>query len=124
MLLGWAAVGALVAFGLAAAFTPFLLLVVPAAGLALLLGLRTGLGRSTWAALGGAAWVPLWLAWSDRRGPGAVCTGSVESSSCSTVGSPWPWLVIGLALLAVGLGVAIRRPAADVDAPERGRAAL
>ena len=110
VLLAWALSGAVLALGLGTAFTPWLLLSVPAVGLALLLGLRSGTDRRAWAALAGAGWLPLWLAWLNRDGPGDVCTGSVAASTCTTEGSPWPWLVAGLVMLVGGLVLALAPP--------------
>jgi hypothetical protein len=110
VVLAWVVSGAVFTFGLGAAFTPLLLLSLPALVLGLLLGLRAGFDRRAWAALAGAAWLPLWVAWQDRGGPGDVCTGTVEANSCSTVGTPWPWLAVGVVLLVAGLGLARPRP--------------
>jgi MYXO-CTERM domain-containing protein len=105
----WALSGVLLTVGLGAAFTPWVLLSVPALGLVLLLGLRCGFDRRAWTALAGAAWLPLWLAWLDRSGPGDVCTGSTEAMSCSTTGDPWPWLGAGVLMVVAALVLALRR---------------
>ena len=109
MVPAWVVSGAVFTFGLGAAFTPWLLLTLPALGLALLVGRRQGFDRRAWAALAGAGWLPLWLASLNRGGPGDVCTGSVDEMSCSTMGSPWPWLGTGLAVVVLGTALVARR---------------
>jgi hypothetical protein len=45
----------------------------------------------------------LYVAFLNRSGPGVVCTVTSTSSSCVERWSPWPWLVIGTAILVAGL---------------------
>jgi hypothetical protein len=53
--------------------------------------------------LAGLGIAPLFVALVNRDGPGQVCTTSATSSSCTQELSPWPWLIAGLVLLAVGI---------------------
>ncbi|HTG47702.1 MAG TPA: hypothetical protein VK646_08620 [Actinomycetota bacterium] len=48
--------------------------------------------------------VPLfYVAYLNRGGPGTVCTITASSQTCTEEWSPWPWLVIGIALLVGGV---------------------
>ena len=108
IVLAWVGVGALAGLALAATFTPAILLLVPAALAAVLLGRRAGWGRHAFGALAGLGVLPLALAWLNRAGPGEVCQGSADIQSCSDASSPWPWLVLGVALVLGGV-LAARR---------------
>jgi len=45
----------------------------------------------------------LWVAYVDRAGPGLECAPtSAGGRYCVETWNPWPWLVIGLGLLAAG----------------------
>jgi hypothetical protein len=105
----WALVGAVFAVGLD--IPPVLL---AAGGLGLLAG-RAGGGRGAWGFATGAGVPFLYVAYVNRQGPGTVChaigTGRYRGSECGEVLDPWPWLVVGLVLIAVGVvGYVVRRP--------------
>lgn len=54
---------------------------------------------------GAGAAVPLLLvAWLNRGGPGQRCSTDGTTQSCTDLMNPWPWLGIGLVLLAGSLG--------------------
>lgn len=103
LVLAWAGVGALTGLALAATFTPLILLLLPAAGAAVLLGRRGGWGTEAFGFVAGLGVLPLVIGWLNRGGPGEVCQGPVDSPSCSDASSPWPWLVLGAALVVGGL---------------------
>jgi protein-S-isoprenylcysteine O-methyltransferase Ste14 len=61
---------------------------------------RSSAARAGLAGIVSGIGVPLlYVAFLNRSGPGVVCTGR----SCTDEWSPWPWLLIGAALLLVGL---------------------
>jgi len=43
-----------------------------------------------------------YVAYLNRSGPGTICTTTATSQTCSDEWSPWPWLVIGIALFLGG----------------------
>jgi hypothetical protein len=109
--LWWALVGAVAAFGVAAllsvgVFVLPVALVLAGAGL-WSRRLRTGALPGL---LVGASLVPFWLAVQNRAGPGEVCETTPTVSTCTEQFSPWPFLLVGLALLAAGVWV-LRREA-------------
>lgn len=100
----WFVVGAAFGFGVVGMLTigpPLVLLGV----IMTVIGLKVHRfhGRSTWLVLVGAATAPLMLAWLNRSGPGMVCTTRGDVSGCTQEWSPWPFLVVGLLMIAAGL---------------------
>lgn len=71
---------------------------------ALLLAL-TPIDRSLLGAVSGAAAPLFYVAWVNREGPGMVCHLDASGGSCSERWNPWPWLVVGVVLLSVGVAV-------------------
>jgi bacteriorhodopsin len=73
--------------------------------------------------LSGVGMLALYIAYLNRHGPGEVCGHSVTDHHCTTEWSPWPWLFVGVLLLAAGV-VLLRvfRRAGD-DRGQRVRAA-
>ncbi len=102
----WVLVGA--AVGLAA-------LSFPALGLLILVlvsvfaAAKPGLGRSALGALAGAGAVCVYVAYVQRRGPGTVCWHTATASGCDQYLNPWPWLVVGLALVLAAFIAQIRQ---------------
>jgi len=45
----------------------------------------------------------LYVAWLNRDGPGTVCTATGSGTDCTDEWSPWPWLVLGLVVVAAGI---------------------
>jgi len=105
----WAAIGALLGFGVVSLLTigVFLLPVAIALGVAGILWapLRN---QSAISLLGGLAAAPLDLAWLNREGPGTVCETIEDVTECSEQWSPWPIVAVALLLLAVPVVVAVR----------------
>ena len=100
--IAWAAVGAGYAFGVLGALSigVFVLAIAAVATVVLarlpqartgLTGLVSGLGLPL-----------LYVAFLNRAGQGMVCTTTATSQSCTDEWSPWPWLLIGVALVVVG----------------------
>jgi hypothetical protein len=107
--LWWAAVGALASIGLIALLTIGLLFLVGAAvlvGLGLVLGpVRRG---GVVGVVAGLSAAPLALAYLNRGGPGTVCKTVGAVHQCEDLWSPWPLLVVGLAVLLAGVAVCVR----------------
>lgn len=85
---------------------------VVALGGAVLLIWRRGLGGSATGVLSGAGLIPLYIAYLNRHGPGQVCRSAGSTSTeCTDAWNPWPFLAIGLLLIAAGafLFVILRR---------------
>ncbi|WP_435745570.1 hypothetical protein [Nocardioides sp. SYSU DS0663] len=110
--LWWAVTGALVAFGVLSLLSIGVLLLAAAVPLVVVGVLSARLRNiARVAALAGAAVAPLFLAWSNRDGPGTVCRTLPDGSACEQQWSPWPFLVVAVGLVAVSVGavVAARR---------------
>ena len=56
--------------------------------------------RSALAAVAGLALPVLYIAWLNKGGPGEVCTSNSTGTSCTDAWSPWPFVAVGLFLLA------------------------
>lgn len=104
----WCLAGTGFAVGVLALFTvgPFLLLASYALSGVLLW--RVGFGWAMAGLLSGAAVPMLWVAWANRHGPGTSCTSTALSTRCTEEWSPWPWLVLAVALVAVSVVVFVR----------------
>lgn len=99
--LAWAGVATLVVVGFVSILSVgLLLLAVGCVAGALVLRWRNGLARAAFGVLAGAGVPFLYVAWTNRSGPGSVCTHDRRGSSCTQELSPWPWLAIGLLLIA------------------------
>jgi len=51
----------------------------------------------------------LYVAYSNRAGPGTICTTVTGGQDCNSEWSPWPWLAIGVILLALGVAAFVGR---------------
>lgn len=51
----------------------------------------------------------LYVAYLNRAGPGTICTTVTGGQECDDEWSPWPWLAVGVILLALGAAVFVRR---------------
>jgi hypothetical protein len=100
----WAIVGVGGLIGLVSFITPAAVL----AGIAILLAVWFAVRRPAFgaSAFGAAA---LLVAFLQRRGPGAVCWHTATASGCDDYLNPWPWLLIGLALVVTGVVLQVRR---------------
>jgi hypothetical protein len=103
--LGWFVVGALYALAVLAILT-IGIFVLPIA-----IGLTVVLVRSPRASAGlpglvsGLALPVLYVAYLNRDGPGDVCTTHAGGVNCTEEWSPWPFLVVGVALVCAGLAL-------------------
>jgi hypothetical protein len=96
----WLAIGAGFSFGVLSVDGVFLM---PASVIAaILLVRRPNPGRGLPGFVDGLGIAPLVIAYLNRDGPGDICTTTAHSAVCSQQGSPWPWLAVGIILLAVG----------------------
>lgn len=105
----WAVAGASVAVGLLAVLT-IGVFVLPAA--AALIGVLAWRGDRRLAAPGiltGLGLLPLYVGYLNRGGPGMVCTGTAANGSCTQEMSPWPWIAVGLCLIAAGTAICVRQ---------------
>ena len=93
----WAVVGATAALGLIS-LGP-LALVVPAIIAAAAMAPIPSVRRSALGLLAGAGFLPLFVAYVQREGPGTTCWHTATASGCDQHLNPLPWLVVGLALV-------------------------
>ena len=102
----WTAVGAGACLALLTLLTigPFVLVAVLAA-LAVLIPRRGSVEHGVTGLLSGAGLLALYIAYLNRDGPGEVCRSSATEQSCTSEWSPWPWLVLGLVLVAAGVAL-------------------
>ncbi|MGY9067455.1 hypothetical protein [Streptomyces sp. CAS3] len=99
--LAWGAVGACAALGLAALLSVGVLLL--AAAVAAVLLLRKGHRITALGALAGPALPLLYLAYSNRGGPGSVCRSTATETICTDEFAPLPFLLTGVLLLAASV---------------------
>ena len=95
----WVVVGSAAAFGLVIFGT---LVAVPILGIGLLAATRPALLRSWPGVLAGIGTMSLYVAYVQRRGPGTICWHTANASGCDQYANPWPWLVVGVGLVALG----------------------
>ncbi len=106
----WAVVGLAATFGLLSFITP----AAVAGGVAILLAVwfavrKPAFGASAFGAITGVGGMALVVAFLQRRGPGTVCWHTATASGCDDYLNPWPWLLVGLALVVTGVALQIRR---------------
>jgi len=96
----WTLTGLLGGFGIASILTIGAPLLGVAAVAALVGTLRPSLRGAPVASCGFGVAVPiLWIAWLNRGGPGTVCHTSATEASCTDEWSPWPFVVVAVALV-------------------------
>jgi hypothetical protein len=98
----WAVFGAATAFGTVSFPTLAFLLIIIGGSMA---AFRPALRRSWIGAMAGAGALYMYVAYVQRRGPGTVCWHTATASGCDQYLNPWPWLVVGVALVVTGLVV-------------------
>jgi len=105
----WGLVGALLGLGIIGILTIGIAFLVPGLALAVVgILIPTLKNRSAFAVVGGLAAAPLYLAWLNRGGPGEVCSAVGTGTSCVDEWSPWPFVVVAVALV-LGLVLLVRR---------------
>ncbi|MDT4911026.1 MAG: hypothetical protein QOC66_154 [Pseudonocardiales bacterium] len=104
----WAGVAILLSLALLTPFTIGPIAALLACPVLVVLLRRHGGDGSAVAALVGAGAFPLVIAYLNRHGPGDFCTRTASSESCEEQWSPWPWAVVGVALIVAGLAGCLR----------------
>ncbi len=64
---------------------------------------RVGVGPALTGIISGAAAPLLYVAWLNRDGPGSHCTVTATSSSCTDEWTPWPFVVVAVAMVVAGV---------------------
>lgn len=99
----WAPIGVGYAFAMIG-IASLGLLVLPVAIAATVVLARRVLFRDGLAGLvAGLGVPPLYVAYLNRAGPGNVCTAIPGGYSCNQELSPWPWVGVGVSLIAAGV---------------------
>jgi len=97
----WALLGAALVLGV---FTLTVLFLVPIVIGVAAFAIRPRLARSAFGLLAGVGLVSMYVAYVQRRGPGTVCYQTATGGSgCDEYLNPWPWLVVGVVLVCVGV---------------------
>jgi hypothetical protein len=99
----WTAVGAGACLALLTVLTIGLpvLVVVLIAG-ALLVRRAGTMEHGVTGLMSGAGLLLVFIAYLNRHGPGEYCQTTATERHCASEWSPWPWLVVGLFLVAGG----------------------
>lgn len=101
--IAWAAVGAGYAFGVLGALSIGVFVLAVTAVATVLLARRPQARVGLTGLVSGLGLPLLYVAFLNRAGPGTVCTKTATGGqSCTDEWSPWPWLLIGVALVVVG----------------------
>ncbi len=79
------------------------LFVVPVVVALVLMVVRPNVMKSSVGLITGAGLVLIYVAYVQRRGPGTVCWQTATASGCDEYLNPWPWLVVGVVLVCVGI---------------------
>jgi di/tricarboxylate transporter len=78
-------------------------LVAVIVALAVLLRRSGGFDAGVTGLLSGAGLLMVYIAYLNRDGPGEVCRINPTGQECTSEWSPWPWLVLGIVLVAAGV---------------------
>ena len=97
---GWIAIGILWALSIASARSigVFVMPVALIGTLVMCLGYTRPVAWP--GSIGGAGLVGCYLAFLHRHGPGRYCTAPADPATCTQLLNPWPFLAVGIALLA------------------------
>ena len=107
--LAWPVVGAALAVSVLGALT-IGIFILPFALLGLFILLKWGGDRRSSVGLISGIGLPLlYVAFLNRDGPGTICRSYGNGGQqCMEEWSPWPWFLIGSALLATGIALFVR----------------
>jgi hypothetical protein len=107
--LGWALLGAGIGVGFGAVLVVGLVVALALLVLGGIVVARQGLRPAQLGVISGFGVLPLIIAWLNRQGPGQYCTSSGTSGSqCVAQWSPWPFALVGIALVVVGVLLFLR----------------
>ena len=98
--------GVCVAFGFVASFGLLVagtFALVPVGIAAALLFRRRAFRSSAFGLPVGVGLLSLFVAYLQRRGPGTICWHTASAAGCDQYADPKPWLLAGLAFVALGL---------------------
>lgn len=118
--LAWLLVGAALALGVLSMLSIGIFVLPPAIVAAALLPRHQPARASAAGLIAGLGLPVLYVGYLNREGPGTVCHSTAVEQSCVDESSPWPWLAIGLALVAVGIGLHVWRRSAGHRAGQVG----
>ena len=99
----WSLVGAGACLAVLGALTIGIFVAPVVAVLAGVLLVTAGASRSIFGAVSGVSLMLFFVAWTNREGPGEVCTVKPHFTECAERWNPWPWFVVGLVFLSVGI---------------------
>jgi hypothetical protein len=99
----WTAVGAGACLALLTVLTIGLPVLVVVLIAAVVLVRRAGtIEQGVTGLMSGAGLLLIFIAYLNRHGPGEYCRTTATEQHCTSEWSPWPWLVVGLFLVAGG----------------------
>jgi hypothetical protein len=101
----WFLVGAGFALALLGAMTIGIFVLPVVLGVTALVATRRGSTVGVGGLVAGPALLLFFVAYLNRDGPGTICRSIESGTECVEEWSPWPWLAVGVLMLAVGLGV-------------------
>jgi hypothetical protein len=101
--LAWVAVGAGLSFGVLAILSIGVFVLAVTVVATFFLARRSDARAGVAGLVSGFGLPLLYVAFLNRWGPGMICTATATGTSCADQWSPWPWLLIGSALVAVGV---------------------
>jgi hypothetical protein len=101
----WAWFAAWAGFGCLASLvaTSFFLVLAPFLAAAAIAVTPRAIRRNAFGMLVGAAYIPLWVTWVNRHGPGIARWHAVNSGGWQTESDPKPWLLAGLTMVGVAV---------------------
>lgn len=105
----WCLIGGVGAVAALAVFSPAVLIVPLLVALGGFMATRPGPRAGVPGLISGLGIPALVVAWLNRGGPGTRCWTSATGGGCDQLLDPWPWLLVGLAFCAAGVGVFVRR---------------
>ncbi|GEK22273.1 hypothetical protein [Cellulomonas xylanilytica] len=120
--LGWVLLGAGVGAGFGLGILGGLFLALGLLVVGGVLVVRQGLRPAQLGVLTGLGALPLAIAWLNRRGPGQYCAGGVTGASdCVAQSNPWPFVLVGVVAVVVGIVLFLRarRPPGPLIEPRR-----
>jgi len=106
--LGWVVLGAGIGFGFGAVLVAGLVVALALLVVAGVLVVRQGLRPAQLGMIAGLGALPLTIAWLNWHGPGAHCTSTATGTACVAQWSPWPFALVGVALVVVGVALFVR----------------